>query len=178
MDALILEHFHAGRGAEVHGELPVLIHLGHVVIIQIQVSLAQPRIPDELLHAFKGLRPDSLVQTLLLCVDGVTVDGAPLASRRGRKLSSGQSLQDFHTGIIIVVVRSKATDPPLLKGLAGGNEAIIIRRQGNAILLKKVLVHHKSMGIRAHRKPIDAAILVREIADVRIIDGTGSVGRG
>ena len=34
------------------------------------------------------------------------------------------------------------------------------------------------MGIRADRKPVDAAILVHEIAEVRIIDGTGGVGGG
>ena len=153
-------------------------HLRHVVIIQLQISLAQPRIPDELLHAFKGLRPDGLVQALFLWVAGVTVGGAPLAPRRGGKLCRGQPLQGFHTGIVIVVVRGEATDPPLLKGLASGNEAIVIRGQGNAALLKKVLVHHKSVGIRADRKPVYAAILVHEIVEVRIIDGTGGVGGG
>ena len=35
VDTLLLEHLYAGRGAKVHGKLPVAEHLGHVIVIQL-----------------------------------------------------------------------------------------------------------------------------------------------
>ena len=65
------------------------------------------------IYTFKGLRPDGAIQTFFLCIIRVTVGDTPLASGRRRQLCCRQPLQRFHTGIIIMIVCSKSTDPHL-----------------------------------------------------------------
>ena len=57
-----------------------MIHLNYIIIIHIQIILTQTGILDELLHTFKNLRPDGIVQTFSLCTFRVTVGGQDLLS--------------------------------------------------------------------------------------------------
>ena len=46
------------------------------------------------------------------------------------------------------------------------------------MLLKQSAVHHKAVGVRAHRQPVDAAILIHEAVEVGIINGARLVAGG
>ena len=155
-----------------------MIHLNYIIIIHVQIIRAQTGIPDKLLHAFKSLRPDGIVQTFSLCTFRVTVGSTPPASSCRRQLCCRQTLQCFHTGIIIIIVCSKPTDSYLVKCLTGGNKAIIICRKRDIILFKKIFINHKTVCIRTHRKPVYASILIHKIAEVAVINSTGRIGCG
>ena len=108
----------------------------------------------------------------------VTVGGAPFPPCRSRQLGGRQTLQGFHTGVIIKIVCRKTTDSHFIKSPAGRNEAFIIGWQRNLILFKKISVHYEAMRICAHRKPVYAAVLVSETVEVGIIDSTGRIRCG
>ena len=142
-----------------------------------QVILAQAGVPDELLHPFKGRRPDRIVQPDFFVI-WVTVGDAPLAPGGRGQFGRRQSLQGFHADVIIIIVSGEPADALCFKGLTGSDKALIVRGEGNVILFKKVFVHHKPVCIRAHRKPVDAAILIHKIGEVCFVDSTCRIGGG
>ena len=120
----------------------------------------------------KSLRPNNIIQANTLFVGRITISSTPLTSIRRCKLWSRQSLQCFHTCIIIVIICSKSANTCFFKFLARQNKAVIICRQLNTILFKQSFVYYKSMRIRAYRKPVHTSILVHEIIEICIIDCT------
>ena len=143
-----------------------------------QVVLAQAGIPDELLHPFKGRRPDGIIQPNCCIIIWVTVGSAPLAPGDRGQFGCRQSLQCFHTGVVIIIVCGEPADALCFKCLTGSDKALVVRGEGDVILLKKILVHHKSVCIRAHRKPVDAAILIHKTGEVCFVDSTCRIGGG
>lgn len=73
VDALILEHLHAGRGAKVHGHFSVPEQVHHVIVHQVQDVCRKVGILNELCHPLEGTRPDGIVQPDPRGVGGVAV---------------------------------------------------------------------------------------------------------
>ena len=66
----------------------------------------------------------------------------------------------------------------LCKRLTGGNKAVVIGGQRNAVFLEQTAVDHKAVRVRADRQPVYAAVLVFEAAEVGVVDRACLVGRG
>ena len=178
VDALVREPLDAHRRAEVHGELAAAHPVHDVVVVQRQVSGVQAGVADEALEVFEGRRPDGVVQTDLFGVRRVAVCGAPFAAFRRGKLGDRKSLKGFHAGVIVGIVRIKAADAVLCKRLTGGNKAVVIGGQRNAVFREQTAVDQKAVRVRADRQPVDAAVLVFEAAEVGVVDRACLVGRG
>ena len=67
-------------------------------------------------------------------------------------------------------------DAHFLKGFAGSDKAGVIGGQRDAVLHKKVAVDHKTVGIGAYGQPVYTAVLIFEVVEVGIVDGTRLVG--
>ena len=178
VDALILEHLHAGRTAKVHGDLPVPEQVHHVIVSLRKVVRRKAGILDELCHPLEGTRPDGIVQPDPRGVGGVAVCGAPLAPVHRGQLGSRKPLQRFHAGVIVGVIGGKAADAHLLKCLTGRNEARVIGGQRDVVLRKQAAVDHEAVGVGAHRQPVHAAVFIFEAVEVGVVDGTRLVGGG
>ena len=178
VDALILEHLHAGRAAKVHGHFSVPEQVHHVIVKQVQVVCRKVGILNELRHPLEGTRPDGIVQPDPRGVGGVAVCGAPLAPVHRGQLGSRKPLQRFHAGVIVGVIGGKAADAHLLKCLTGRNEARVIGGQRDVVLRKQAAVDHEAVGVGAHRQPVHAAVLIFEAVEVGVVDGTRLVGGG
>ena len=66
----------------------------------------------------------------------------------------------------------------LCKRLTGGNKAVVIGGQRNAVFREQTAVDHKAVRVRTDRQPVDAAVLVFEAAEVGVVDRACLVGRG
>ena len=133
---------------------------------------------NELRHPLKRPRPHGVVQTHPCGAGRVAISSAPLAPISRGKLGSGKPLQRFHAGVVVGIIGGKAADACLFKRLTGRNEALVIGRQGDTVLLKKAAVDHKAVGIRADRQPVHAAVLVFEAVEVGVVHSARFVGQG
>ena len=133
---------------------------------------------NELRQTLKRPRPHGIIQTDPRGVGGVAVSGAPLAPFRSDKLGSGKPLQRFHAGVVVGVIGGKAADSYLFKRLTGRNKALVIGGQRDIVLLKKAAVDHKTVGIRAHRQPVHAAVLIFKAVEVGVVHSARLVGGG
>ena len=178
INALILQDFNVSRGAEEHSKLAAAHPVHDVVVGQCQVSSVQAGIADEVLEVLECGRPDGVVQTDFLGAGRVAVRGAPFATFRRGKLGNRKSLKGFHAGVIVGIVRIKAADAVLCKRLTGGNKAVVIGGQRNAVFREQTAVDHKAVRVRADRQPVYAAVLVFEAVEVGVVDRARLVGRG
>ena len=178
VDALILQDFNVSRGAEEHSKLAAAHPVHDVVVVQCQVSGVQAGVADELLEVLECGRPDGVIQTDFLGIGRVAVRGAPFAAFRRGKLGNRKSLKGFHAGVIVGIVRIKAADAVLCKRLTGGNKAVVIGGQRNAVFREQTAVDQKAVRVRADRQPVDAAVRVFEAAEVGVVDRACLVGRG
>ena len=144
---------------------------------QLHVLRLHARIPDEPLHALKCLRPDHAVQPVFLLI-GVLVEASPDLSLHGIDLRDRESLQDLHAGVVVEKVTGKAADSDLLERIACGDEALVIRRQRDAVLFKQIAVRHKPIHLTAQRQPVDRAVRVDKALQVGLIDRSGLLRRG
>ena len=100
----------------------------------------------------------------------------PLTPLDTLKHGDRNALQDLHTGVVCGKIGYIAPNTHSLEGLAGSDEAFIVRGDGDIVLVKQGLVDDEAVHLCAGGKPVHSAIIIGIAVQIGTVIGARQFG--
>ena len=143
---------------------------------QLLIPLLKADVFQELLVFFKHFGPDSIIQTYLAVRCLTFISHAPLGALQAHELRDGTALHGLQTGVVIVPVGLIALDAHRLESVYGSHELGIVGGQGDAVLVKQILVGHGAVHLGTHGQPPDGTAGLPVHLQIAGVEGARHLG--